>query len=126
MEVIYMAHRISGDVERNLRKAKSWRRRLQLEYQHACIIAPWIEELHVFDENDPEHRANGLARCAEVVGRCDALFVIGVEFSAGINREIASAMKAKIPVYTVVERGIGAAKFGLLIRPAYEPERNRR
>lgn len=86
--LVYLAHRLAGDIEANLRSARVIRYRLRKEYEHThCIIAPWISEAEQFDDADPGQRERGLQRCLEVISRCDELWLTGPLVSEGMQRE---------------------------------------
>lgn len=91
MKIIYLAHPISGDAPRNIAEAKRWIRWLYDNVPGIAIVATWITECEVLDEANPEHRRLGLQRDVAVIGRCDAILLVGPKLSAGMQAELIAA-----------------------------------
>ena len=87
MRVIYLAHPVSGDVENNLISAKRWIKYLEETETGIAIVASWITECEIWDDSDPQHREAGLLRDLAVLARCDELWLVGDQVSAGMQRE---------------------------------------
>lgn len=87
MRVIYMAHPVSGDVENNLKRAKQWVRWLEEHFSDVAVVATWILECEIWDDDNPEHRAAGLQRDLAVIERCDELWLVGEKVSKGMAYE---------------------------------------
>lgn len=87
--VLYMAHPVAGDVPANLARAKRWLRWLRRAMPDAVVVAPWLHDLEVLeeDDNDPHVRATGLRRDCAVVSRCDGLVLVGGRVSSGMREE---------------------------------------
>ncbi len=89
----YLAHPVAGAVPVNLARAKRWLKALQDANPTIVIIAPWIgmiesQGLEGDNDNDPELRAIGLSRDCYVVGRCDAIVLVGGRISNGMQIEM--------------------------------------
>jgi hypothetical protein len=92
----YLAHPIAGDVRANLVRYKAWLRYLQTRHPTLAFIAPsidWIEVCGDRDDNAAE-RERGLARCCQVVARCDEIWLVGSRLSQGMERELAAWKRA--------------------------------
>lgn len=90
---VYIAHPVSGDVERNLERGRAFvLHAYRLGY---APIAPWITACEVLDESNPADRALGLAASVATVAACDQFWTCGdadaVAASDGIRQERAVA-----------------------------------
>ena len=101
MRVIYFAHPVSGDVAGNLKKARAWIRFLEATNPDVAIVANWITECEIWDDDVPEQRAASLARDLAVISKCDELWYGGVErgeLTRGMELEYEHAAKLGKPV----------------------------
>lgn len=89
--VIYMAHPVAGAVQENLANAMGWLRWLHMSFPDATIIAPWIVEVMIYDDNNPAHRHASIQRSMDAASKCDALVHVGPKISAGMRTEAACA-----------------------------------
>lgn len=105
MYAVYMAHPVGGAVVQNLERAKRWVRWLELFYPEFAIVAPWIVECEVFDDNDPEQRRAGMDRRLAVLERCRGLVLVGGRISDGMTEEIEFARKHNIPIADLIHLG---------------------
>lgn len=105
MKVVYMCHPVAGDIKGNLARAKRWLRWLEENYPIA-IVASWITECEVWDDNNPEQRAAGLERDKAVLERCDGIVLVGGRISNGMAIERAHAESKGLPVTDMT--GLGA------------------
>ena len=95
--MIYIAHPLRGDVERNKKKVTEIMR--DLSDRQILAFSP----LHAFDYIDPEGpQKRVLTDCIRVLEKCDELWVYGdaesVLNSTGIGAEVAYAKAVGIPV----------------------------
>ena len=104
MKVIYMAHKVSGDVENNLAKAKLWLRWIE-KHHDVAVVASWITECEVWDDDNLEHRAAGLRRDFAVIERCDELWLMGDRVSDGMKKETDHAEKHGLVVRNMTNFG---------------------
>ena len=95
-KIIYIAHKISGDVEKNIQKVLSIVKHINLTEPDLVPFAPYIVDLQALDDNIPEQRARGMANNKAYFdsGMIDELWIYG-EVSAGIKLEIEWASKNK-------------------------------
>jgi hypothetical protein len=104
MKVIYLCHPVSGDVAGNLANAKLWVRWVEENYPVA-VVASWITECEIWDDDNPEHRKAGLARDLAVIERCDAVWLVGGRISSGMAAEAAHAEKFGLPINDLTNLG---------------------
>jgi DNA-directed RNA polymerase subunit RPC12/RpoP len=104
MKVIYMAHPVSGDVPGNIERAKRWVRYLEEQFPVA-VVASWITECEIWDDDNPEHRAAGLARDLAVLSRCEELWLVGLRISTGMAMERDHAIKKGLSVRDLTGEG---------------------
>lgn len=97
MKIVYIAHPISGDIQKNILKVLS----LCKKYHTAKILpfAPYLIPLQYLDDNKPLEREKGINANIEFFnkGIIDELWVCGDRVSAGMKEEILLAKKFKIP-----------------------------
>lgn len=100
IKVAYLAHPVSGDVKRNIARAKRWLSYLQKTYSGHVFIAPWITGIEICgdDDNDPLQRERGIQRDCAVIAKCDELWLCGADFSKGMEREVVVAVKYRLKI----------------------------
>ena len=111
MPVIYLAHPLSGDVAANLARAQRWVRYLETEHCVA-VVASWITECQIWDDDNAEHRAAGLRRDCAVLARCDEVWLVGGRISNGMAYEAAYARQCEIPVVDMTSLGDEPPEIG--------------
>ena len=100
---VYMAHPVAGDVGGNVARANNYRTMLKKKYELThIVVAPWIEEVKIFDDGDPHQRERGLQKCCQEIATCDELWITGPRVSSGMRREIAFARSLGLRVMQVV------------------------
>jgi hypothetical protein len=112
--IIYLAHPVRGiprgddpvtgqggdreQVLENLANVKAWIRWLFLNDPSRIYIAPWVAEVEAFMETgqdaDPDIVERALADDCEIVRNVDGLMLVGGRISAGMQLEMATALKA--------------------------------
>ncbi len=106
LKVAYLAHPVGGDVLANLAKAKRWVRWLEETHlPHVAINAPWITECEIWDDDDPQQRADGMARDREIMIRCDLIILAGGKISNGMAGELRAAKLAGMEVIDLTHLG---------------------
>lgn len=94
--LIFLAHPLSGDIPGNLARAKRWLRWARLSLKGHHVIAPWITECEIFDDNIPEERDAGIEFNRTLIKEhCDGLLLVGGRISGGmaLERQAAEAVK---------------------------------
>jgi len=92
-KLIYMAHPVGGNVAVNRLRAMLWLKWLTIE-TGATVIAPWITDVALWDDDDPEARERGLQKCRTTLVRCDELWMVGGQgATSGMKREAAWALE---------------------------------
>lgn len=105
-QVAYLAHPVGGDVLANLARAKRWVRWLEETHvPHVAINAQWITECEIWDDSDPQQRANGMARDREIMIRCDLIILCGGKISDGMAGELRDAKLAGLGVMDLTHLG---------------------
>jgi hypothetical protein len=93
MKIVYMAHPVSGDVEANLKRAKKWIKWIEANHSNVAVVANWIIECEIWDDDDPAQRAAGLRRDLAIIKRCDELWMVGPRVSSGMAQERDQALQ---------------------------------
>lgn len=89
----------------NLASAKRWLRALQDANPNVVVIAPWVTACEIYDDANPEERAEGLLRACYVVGRCDAIVLVGGRLGNGMMVERDHAIVSGVSVYDLTHMG---------------------
>lgn len=110
MKIVYIAHAISSDVPKNLRRIREILRMILVSGQdHYCPIAPYLPLFDVLDNSNPEHYKLGLNANKHYFERrfVDELWVFGEDISRGVRQEAAWAYEFGIPVIkaTILKNG---------------------
>lgn len=86
--IIYMAHPVGHDPERdeNLARARRWFRWLLDEYPQDAIAVPWLAYCSALDET-PANRERGIRDDLAQLRRCDAIALVGGRLSPGMAAE---------------------------------------
>lgn len=100
-----MAHPVSGDVAANLERAKRWVRWIEESHPDVAVVASWITECEIWDDDNQEHRDAGLARDLAVLARCDEVWLVGPAISRGMRIEADRARARGIPVLDLTIAG---------------------
>lgn len=108
---VYIAHPISGDVNRNLMRAKMWFRWAALS-KAAVPVAPYISCVWALDDNDPDERLVGMAISSRVSKMCDELWLCGEEISEGMRKERQIFEKRDKPVVDLTGYSIPSEMIG--------------
>lgn len=106
MKVVYLAHPVSGDVAGNIAKAKKWVRWIEEKFTGIAVVASWITECEIWDDDNPAHRAAGFERDLAVLDRCDELWLVGPRVSKGMQYERAFADKRLLRVRDFTSLGL--------------------
>lgn len=100
-KVVYLAHPVSGDIERNLENFKKWYRWALID-MGVIPVCPWFSCCHALDDNNVAERELGimmdhafLTECSSVISE---LWLCGPKISAGMQGEKELAVRLGIPV----------------------------
>lgn len=106
MKLIYLAHPVKGAVKYNMAKAKLWLKWLtESREEPTAVIAPWLTDIEIWDDGNPEDRAAGLERCKAVIPRCDEIWLVGGYVQEGGEMERRHAMRHGVTVVDVTCMG---------------------
>lgn len=89
--IVYIAHPISGNVEKNLESLRGIIRSINAYEPHTVPFCPYYADVVSLNENDPAQRARGLRNDMAILGRpgmVDELRLYGHTISAGMRQEI--------------------------------------
>lgn len=95
--LVFIAHQVSGDVEKNLESAARWVRWAILKAD-VWAVAPYIGLCAALDDADVDERTIGIDISLEVLKRCDELWLCGHVVSSGMQIERDFAHGRGIPV----------------------------
>lgn len=99
--VVYVAHPLSGDIERNVASAKLWvRAAIDAGYAPLAPYLTLIDGILI----EPDDRDIGLEIDFAVVARCDELWLCGDRISAGMSLERDAARQAGVRVVRLFSR----------------------
>ena len=102
MQKIYICSALRGEMEENIRKARTY-----CEYvvrEHRMIpIAPHIYLTQFLDDENAEDREFGLKAGLSLLSEYDELWYFGDQISRGMTDEICYALSHDIPVKYVPE-----------------------
>lgn len=91
--LVYICSPYSGDVERNIKKARSFCR-FALE-QNCIPIAPHLLFPQFMDDDKPKERELAMFMNIVLMGKCSEVWVLGDIISSGMAREIEKAKKRR-------------------------------
>lgn len=91
--LVYICSPYSGDVERNVKKARSFCR-FALE-QNCIPIAPHLLFPQFMDDDKPKERELAMFMNIVLMGKCSEVWVLGDIISSGMAREIEKAKKRR-------------------------------
>jgi hypothetical protein len=99
MKIVYIAHRISGDVQGNLAKIRDIVRRINLEMPDVVPFVPYYADVVSLDDSNPAERARGIKNDIAIMSRgvIDELWVCS-PISPGIRGEMDLANRLGLPV----------------------------
>jgi hypothetical protein len=100
MKIVYIAHRISGDIPGNLDKIRAIVRRINLEMPDVVPFVPYYADVVSLDDTKPEERARGIKNDVAIMRRgcIDELWVCS-PISKGVQAEMDLAHRLGIPVF---------------------------
>lgn len=105
MKVVYIAHPISGDQKKNVRKVIDIIKLINLTEPDVVPFAPYIADCMAMDDSIPAERQRGIRNDSELFDRgfIDEVRLYGPTISEGMRNEIAIAKQKGIAVrpYTV-------------------------
>ena len=88
-KIAYIAHKISGDIEGNIKKVLAIVRHINLTEPDVTPFAPYIVDLQALDDNIPEERTRGMANNK-------AYFDAGFIHELRIYSDVSSGIKLEI------------------------------
>jgi hypothetical protein len=106
MKVAYIAHPISGDVEKNIEKILDIIRHTNLTHPGIIPFAPYIPDCICMDDSIPAERERGIANDVGLFhkGFIDELWLCGDRISYGMEAEKRLAEQLGIPVINMITK----------------------
>ncbi|HEY9362178.1 MAG TPA: hypothetical protein VIQ00_02870 [Chitinophagaceae bacterium] len=94
IRIVYIAHPIGGDVEKNLASLRRIVRSINAYEPHTVPFCPYYADVVSLNDNDPAQRARGLQNDMAILSRpgmVDELRLYGETISDGMRQEIETA-----------------------------------
>lgn len=99
MKIVYIAHPISGNIQRNLELVRLIVRHLNLTDSSILPFAPYWLDCHALNDNNPVERDRGILNDKVLLPLCNELWVYGDYIkSRGCQAEIVLARFCKIEI----------------------------
>jgi hypothetical protein len=100
MKIIYIAHKISGNVTANLENIRQIVRDINIHCPEIVPFAPYWLDCHALDDNVPSERERGIKNDTELIKRgfIDEMWLCGDRISSGMQHEINLAESLGIKV----------------------------
>lgn len=100
MLIVYVAHPIGGDVQRNMGLVENICGRIYQHRPEIVPLAPYLMALKFLNDNDPADRLRGVSMNKEFFTRrlIDEVWLFGDKISNGMWEEIGWARGLRIPV----------------------------
>ena len=105
MKIVYIAHPISNDPEKNLKHLEFIYRFITLTFPDVIPFIPYYATVKSLNDKNPDERKIGLDHNLEMFNRkmFDELWICSKRISPGMQIEIDKAKELGIPVVTMVE-----------------------
>ncbi|HDY89558.1 MAG TPA: DUF4406 domain-containing protein [bacterium] len=103
MKIAYIAHPISGEVKKNLKKILQIVRIINMTEANTVPFAPYIPDCYSLDDSNPNERERGIRNDIELFNRgfIDELRLYGPKISEGMLHEIKLAKRLGIPIIPI-------------------------
>ena len=95
--LVYICSPYTGDVEKNMEKAKLYSRFAVME-RNAIALAPHLLLPLYLSDDDPEERELALFMDIVFLGKCNELWVFGKTITNGMQLEIDKAKKRRMTI----------------------------
>lgn len=104
MKIVYIAHPIAGDVEKNLEDLKRILRKINTGTLEVCPVAPYA--FSGLDDSDKIERERGIMNNIELIKTkvFKELWLTGDKISAGMKQEIELFTSLGIPVFNFTKK----------------------
>ncbi len=116
-QIIYIAHPISGDIEKNLFSIRKIVRTLNLSNPNIVPFVPYYVDVVSLDDNKPYERQRGIDNDVALFksGCIDQVWLYGDKISEGMKAEIILAKELGIPVLAHDDHMYSALRDFLLL-----------
>lgn len=100
MKVIYICHKISGDVENNIKKVIAICREVNLTEPDVIPFVPYLSDLYALDDSIKSERERGMKNGLSLLkkGFIDEIWLYGDYISKGMRSEINTCYEFGIKV----------------------------
>lgn len=96
---VYVCSPLSGNIERNIKKAKEYCREVSLK--GFLPVASHIYFTQFLDDNNLEERNMGMDMGLELLKLCDEVWIFGDRISEGMKKEIEFAKELNIKIIKI-------------------------
>lgn len=105
MNIVYIAHPVSGDVEGNLKKIREIVRHINLTEPETVPFVPYYVDLVSMDDSIPTERARGIKNDTALLsaGFVNEVRLYGNKISSGMMAEVELAFEKGIIVLPMTE-----------------------
>ena len=111
MKIVYIAHPVGGDVDKNVKKIKKIIRKIQITEPDIIPFAPYLIGLMTLDDSDKTERTIGINNNREYFkreGLIWQLWLYGNKISKGMTKEMILALDEGIPI---ISKTIGTSHW---------------
>jgi hypothetical protein len=121
LPVVYVAHPVGADtatgIAANVARAHRWLAWLLAAEPDVAFCMPWAPYVATLPE-DAHNRARGLRDDLAMVGRCDAIVLVGGRLSSGMALERAEARRLGLAVHDWTRLGEEPPAIGVQLERA--------
>lgn len=99
-KIVYIAHKIGGDVENNIKKVIAICREINLTEPNVIPLVPYLSDLYALKDEIPSERERGLSNGLFILkkGFIDEIWLYGDKISKGMRAEIDTCLEVGIKV----------------------------
>jgi len=100
MKIVYICHKIGGDVENNIKKVIAICREINLTEPNIIPFVPYLSDLYALNDEIPAERERGLSNGLFMLkkGFIDEIWLYGDRISNGMRAEINVCLEVGIKV----------------------------
>jgi hypothetical protein len=106
MKIVYIAHPINGNIQKNLADIRRIVRHINLTMPDIVPFVPYYADIVSMDDNNIEERERGIKNDTELMHRnfIDEVWLTGSKLSKGMKSEQEIANILSIPVINMINK----------------------